>query len=407
MVAIVALVFFGFIPNRTKVAIDKTRKHEGDRFSTSLHLVRIDNGSIIPGARGNTMPQAAQQLTREKIDDVRAKRRAAIHRRQILVASLLVVAAATLVCAFVFHFTALWALIPVALVAIVLFFGSRAAKVARAWEDSVKTVPQNSRPGAGSQVAPSSKSGGGNGGSHDSLGASPDPEILESAPTYVIPVDDVREVLRKQAIEKAAAISRHHAAQHEHSAQSVGVESVGAEKDGATQTVNAEGASEATEARTAMETASSAVAAAKSDNPAAVILHSAAVPSGNEKPVRVENDTKENGEKDLISFSLGTDTPVTDAPVKDTAVKTTLVKAAEATNAGGKAAVVKAQAVESAEITSYRQVAQAQPLPPAQQAEIFADVTPSDVSLDKVAVPAQSEDSLGVDIDAVIARRQS
>lgn len=405
MVAIVALVFFGFIPNRTKVAIDKTRKHEGDRFSTSLHLVRIDNGSIIPGARGNTMPQAAQQLTREKINDVRAKRRAAIHRRQILVASLLVVAAATLVCAFVFHFTALWALIPVALVAIVLFFGSRAAKVARAWEDSVKTVPQNSRPGAGSQVAPSSKSGGGNGGSHDSLGASPDPEILESAPTYVIPVDDVREVLRKQAIEKAAAISRHHAAQHEHSAQSVS-----AEKDGATQTINAEGASEATEARTAMETASSAVAAAKSDNPAAVILHSAAVPSGNEKPVRVENDTKENkenGEKDLISFSLGTDTPVTDAPVKDTAVKTTLVKAAEATNAGDKAAVAKAQAVESAEITSYRQVAQAQPLPPAQQAEIFADVTPSDVSLDKVAVPAQSEDSLGVDIDAVIARRQS
>lgn len=382
MVAIVALVFFGFIPNRTKVAIDKTRKHEGDRFSTSLHLVRIDNGSIIPGARGNTMPQAAQQLTREKINDVRAKRRAAIRRRQILVVSLLVVAVATLVCAFVLHFTPLWALIPVVVVAIVLFFGSRAAKVARAWEDSVKTAPQNSRPGAGSQVAPSSKSGGGNGDPHDSPDSSSDPEILESAPTYVIPVDDVREVLRKQAIEKAAAISRHHAAQHEHAAQAA--QNVGA------------------------ETGSSAVTAAKSDDSAgAVVLHGASVPSGSAKPVQAENgnsikENNESGEKDLISFSLGADTSVRDA-----SVKANLEKAAKVTDASGKAVATKAQAVESAEITSYRQVAQAQPLSPSRQAEIFADVTPSNVSLDKVAVPAQSEDSLGVDIDAVIARRQS
>lgn len=375
--AIVALVLFGVIPYRTRVAIDKSRKHEADRFSASLHLVRIDSGSIIPGAKGNTMPQAAQQLTREKINEVRAMRRASIRRRQILVLSLLVIAVALVVCARVFDFTPLWALIPVVLVAIILFFGSRAAKVARAWEESVTTSPT-----ASSMPTKPHVTGAGVGTGTADAGQQ---EVLETAPTYVIPVDDVREVLRKQAEEKAAAISRHQ--QRKRAEQKVS-DAAAAPEVAEGSVAQGAGAREASDKASGKAEAGTVAAAEVDDSTNAVaVVFSAAVKSaasavnaGNSVSAdSASADSAKSGDKDLISFSLGSD-------------------AAEE---------AAAESVKSAEIKSYRQVAQATPLSAARQAEVFADVTPSVATLDKVSAPSLSADSLGVDVDAVIARRQS
>lgn len=342
LVAIVVLALFGLVPNRTRLAIERARKHEADRFSTSLHLVRIDDGSIIQGAKGTTMPQAVKQLSREQIEQVRSRRRASIRRRQILVGSLLVIAIALVVCARVFTFSMLWALIPVVLMAVVLFLGSRAAKVARGWEESVARSPKGVEPSQAGAVTTGEKSG-------EALSAPKSSEVLEAAPTYVIPVDDVREVLRKQAQEKAAAIAQRAMSRAENSEDSSDLD------------VEADD-----------ETSAVTVVASEMD------IEDGAV-SETDSAVSVASDTSD---KDLISFSLGED-------------------AVEAVSNG--------ESVKSAEIKSYRQVAKAEPQSQERQQAIFADVAPSEVALEKVAVeaPAQSEDSLGVDVDAVIARRQS
>lgn len=342
LVAIVVLALFGLVPNRTRLAIERARKHEADRFSTSLHLVRIDDGSIIQGAKGTTMPQAVKQLSREQIEQVRSRRRASIRRRQILVGSLLVIAIALVVCARVFTFSMLWALVPVVLMAVVLFLGSRAAKVARGWEESVARSPKGVEPSQAGAVTTEEKSG-------EALSAPKSSEVLEAAPTYVIPVDDVREVLRKQAQEKEAAIAQRAMSRAENSEDSSDLD------------VEADD-----------ETSAVTVVASEMD------IEDGAV-SETDSAVSVASDTSD---KDLISFSLGED-------------------AVEAVSNG--------ESVKSAEIKSYRQVAKAEPQSQERQQAIFADVAPSEVALEKVAVeaPAQSEDSLGVDVDAVIARRQS
>lgn len=342
LVAIVVLALFGLVPNRTRLAIERARKHEADRFSTSLHLVRIDDGSIIQGAKGTTMPQAVKQLSREQIEQVRSRRRASIRRRQILVGFLLVIAIALVVCARVFTFSMLWALVPVVLMAVVLFLGSRAAKVARGWEESVARSPKGVEPSQAGAVTTGEKSG-------EALSAPKSSEVLEAAPTYVIPVDDVREVLRKQAQEKAAAIAQRAMSRAENSEDSSDLD------------VEADD-----------ETSAVTVVASEMD------IEDGAV-SETDSAVSVASDTSD---KDLISFSLGED-------------------AVEAVSNG--------ESVKSAEIKSYRQVAKAEPQSQERQQAIFADVAPSEVALEKVAVeaPAQSEDSLGVDVDAVIARRQS
>lgn len=293
VVAIVVLVFFGLVPQHTRTAIERSRKHEEDRFSTSLHLVELEQQAGLHGARGIHMQMQQQQQRR--IDAVRAARRAAIKRRQILVGSLLLVTVALLVAGYFLHFSLLWALIPVVLIVAVLGLGMRAARVARAWESQVSrdssAAPQTS-PARREVTTPEP--------AHLSDDAH---EVLESAPTYVIPVDDVREVLRQQALDKQAALD---AKSH------------------------------------------TAVTEVSDDGDDDSDIHS----DVHDSPA----------EKALLSFTLGAD---------------------EA-----------AESVKSAEIKSYRQVAKAVPVETA---------TPEKAA---VEVPVASVDSLGVDVDAIIARRQ-
>ena len=340
LVVIAILVFWGLVPDRARMAVERARKHEADRFSTSLHLVSIDNGSIIQGARGTTMPQAVKQLSREKIEEIRGRRRASIRHRQFVVAGLLAVTLALIVCAVIFEFSLAWALIPVVLLGVVLFFGAKASKVARKWESSLAGASETDPSGASRTDAARAQAI--TVATSDSASLSPQAhEVLETAPTYVIPVDDVREVLRKQAQDKAAAIAKR-GSEHRHNDE-----------------------------RAFQADADSSAAVADSEEAPAVA--DAEVVEADDSTAAVDVVAKvkaEASDKDLISFSFGSES--TDA----------------------------ADAVKSAEIKSYRQVARATPLPSTERNDV------SNTSLDSVEPPAQSVESLGVDVDAVIARRQ-
>jgi hypothetical protein len=312
------------------------------------------------------MPQAVKQLSQEKINEIRNLRRASIRRRQILVVSLLVVTVVVVALAFALHFTPLWGLIPAALIAVILFFGARAAKVARAWEEAVtQSSPDDSDADAPSTTPRNPSAITVNSPEAEGLSEQAH-EVLETAPTYVIPVDDVREVLRKQAADKAEAIARRHKAR---AAEDV--------ENSESETIYSD------EAEDEVSPANAAESAADSDADSAV-----SDDSDDTSMVEVSAiKAAANGSKDLISFSLGADAEDAkeDAPGSDTTV----------------------ESVKSAEIKSYRQVAKASAKSEEEQAALRAQAAPSRTDLDQVEAPEPSVDSLGVDIDAVIARRQS
>ncbi|WP_152593181.1 hypothetical protein [Bifidobacterium gallicum] len=116
-------------------------KHREDKYSASLHLIDANSGTTFsdehtPVSKGAIMPstQTTPVRDREYVAKVRAARKAAIHRRRILVSTLLAVTILVLLLAVVFHFSMLYALIPGVLLAVVLALGAHASKQAKAWE---------------------------------------------------------------------------------------------------------------------------------------------------------------------------------------------------------------------------------------------------------------------------------
>lgn len=128
-------------------------EHRSDRYSSSLHIIDMDEGMSFGdqhrtiAGKGVTMQPSAQVsvLDDARIAEVRRLRRAAIRRRQILVISLLAVAVLVLVLALALHFSPAFALIPVALDAVVLALGARASRQARDWETKVAKAKRASR----------------------------------------------------------------------------------------------------------------------------------------------------------------------------------------------------------------------------------------------------------------------
>lgn len=162
--AIVAVLLCGYLPYRTVRGMKHAAEHREDRYSASLHIIDMNDGmhfgdvddhaghigtkESITGTtsgKGAVMqPTAAEASTKEErhIAKVRRMRRAAIRRRRVLVLSLLAVAVLVLVLALALHFSPLFALIPVALDAVVLGCGVHATKQAMAWEAKVAARKQ-------------------------------------------------------------------------------------------------------------------------------------------------------------------------------------------------------------------------------------------------------------------------
>lgn len=144
--AIIAILFLGLQPWKTMQGMRNAMRHRADRYSTSLHILDVNDGTRFGDdygstGKGDAMQQAfagASGLDETHIATVRRLRRAAIRRRRVIVVSLLVVTVFVLVLALALRFSPLFALIPLALDAVVLALGIRATKHARRWEDKVR-----------------------------------------------------------------------------------------------------------------------------------------------------------------------------------------------------------------------------------------------------------------------------
>lgn len=145
VVIVIVALLFGWLPKLTVKSMKNMLEHRGDRYSSSLHLVDEwsnshicdDAGMFVEGARMQPTEQKTV-MTAEHIRRVRALRKAAVHRRRILVLSLLAITLLVLVISFSGLYSPAFALIPFALLAFVIFCGINASKSAREWEARVK-----------------------------------------------------------------------------------------------------------------------------------------------------------------------------------------------------------------------------------------------------------------------------
>ena len=151
LIILIAL-WFGWLPNHTINGMKTMLEHREDRFSPTLHLVgewsiaRICDGTGMLAKEACMQPtQQKRKLTPERIARIRAARRAAIRRRCVLVASLAVLTFLVFLAGCSGLFSPAFALIPGAMVAVVLYFGSRASKHARQWEARVAKMVANSK----------------------------------------------------------------------------------------------------------------------------------------------------------------------------------------------------------------------------------------------------------------------
>ena len=151
LIILIAL-WFGWLPNHTINGMKTMLEHREDRFSPTLHLVgewsiaRICDGTGMLAKEACMQPtQQKRKLTPERIARIRAARRAAIRRRCVLVASLAVLTFLVFLAGCSGMFSPAFALIPGAMVAVVLYFGSRASKHARQWEARVAKMVANSK----------------------------------------------------------------------------------------------------------------------------------------------------------------------------------------------------------------------------------------------------------------------
>lgn len=143
LIILVAL-WFGWLPKRTVNGMKTMLEHREDRFSPTLHLVgewsaaRICDGTGMLAKGACMQPtQRKRTLTPERIARIRAARRAAIRRRCVLVGALAVLTVLVFIVGCSGAFSPAFVLIPGAMLAAVLYFGSRAAKHAREWEARV------------------------------------------------------------------------------------------------------------------------------------------------------------------------------------------------------------------------------------------------------------------------------
>ncbi|KFJ05434.1 YjbE family integral membrane protein [Bifidobacterium tsurumiense] len=211
VLAIVVIAMVVWLPKRTVDSMKRVIEHREDRYSSSLHLVDAQSGTrfsdgYTPEMKGATMqPKQARgaRLTQERIAQIRQMRRQAIRRRQMLVAALVVVTILVFAGSFALHFSPWFAVIPVVLLAVVLALGARAAQQARHWEQRVAEQRKSTKePVAGD--AEGKRSAAGERLQRDEVTQSAE----DSAPTDVLEQREIRQALRRAQMDKARAMER-------------------------------------------------------------------------------------------------------------------------------------------------------------------------------------------------------
>lgn len=413
LVAIAALLMFVWAPRKARRGMKRASEHRSDRFSASMHLVDETsatrfNDTMPPITKGLLM-QAEQQrkvsrLTPQKIARIRQLRRAAIRRRQILVASLLAVCVGVLALSFALQFSALYALIPFALVVVVLTMGARASAHARAWEAEVAAV---ARRGAGaSQILP------------QTVGKAARPVAAKpaAAPSGEAAAKADASAAARASVQEAQAVQEAQSAQPSTQGPDTDV-MVASEIRAVLDQARAEDAviqaERAGAAALAAQAGDAAADAAEVAEEAKAVASREPDDATNElervSPVHALDAFEMAASQDLISFTLGA--PRSGNPVKQAEPESMEIKS---TRQVAKAVPVEQRDADDAarpaadESRADAPAAQAGDAPasdaPAQDARRKSGKQPVAVGAD-VEAPLKSSESLGADVDAVIARR--
>lgn len=210
VLVIVVIVMAGWLPVRTAKGMRKVAEHREDKYSPSLHLIGMDGGTRFsdehtPRAKGIIM-QSDPKYTAERVAHVRRLRRAAIRRRRVLALSLLAVCALVFVVSFPLHFSPLFALIPGVLLVVVLVLGVRASAQARAWEHKVAMARRKAAKAPATSVVVETSSRGSAhpvSDAHTAVGDAPATDVMEQ--------QEIRRALEQARREQAAAFAQREA----------------------------------------------------------------------------------------------------------------------------------------------------------------------------------------------------
>ncbi|WP_416174649.1 MAG: Membrane spanning protein [Bifidobacterium crudilactis] len=438
-----AVLILGWLPKRTTRGMKRASEHREDRYSSSLHIVDARHATRFSDedsqqTKGLSMESQQQRhdsaFSQERVARIRTMRRQAVRRRQILVAALVAVTVVVVVLAFSMQFSPFFALIPALATVTVLVLGAKASGDARRWEQELSEANRNKVVRKAARTHEVERRSHADGSKQDPRAQTPkDPEpvymtvdgalgatvndarLEDDSSTAVIAAGDVHDILRQAEQDKRQALAlRQKRAERKEAMlrqedESLGVESLGAEavRDDADRSDAAADAdeehedkalSERSRGQKVQQTSQSAVRTADDEIPDATNELSRISPSPALDAFEMA------AAQDLISFSLG--------------------------EARGKESV-PAEEVESLEIKSVRQVATAVPKESVSAPEHGSresasgkdsqsasakrdadDEVPKDASRfheaeshADVAAPEQTSDSLGVNLESILARR--
>ncbi len=390
IVVILVIVMIGWLPKRTVDSMKRVIEHREDKFSSSLHLVDETSGTQFSDTHDLAMKGVVMQRTpsqdsaknRQHVAQIRGLRRAAARRRRILVLSLLVITLLTLAAAVIWRFSAWYACIPAAVLLAVLGLGIRASRQAVRWERKVARRSDAGRAPHASATAQTSTRGRVDAANHE-------PREDGEAPTGIMEQREIRRALKRSRDERDRVLAQRR----------------GVRDDGGHGQPEDERPQRANPAEEPAELAVATPVADRREEPADATDELSTVHASHALEA-----FDMAAQQDLISFSLD-------------------ASATQSTADGS------ATGPESLEIKSTKQVAQAHPVPlvpskswvskrddvdhgegdggnRAEQPEISAstDTDASDSHPHRdcdVDAPDPTSDSLGADLQAVLARRAS
>ena len=429
VLVIAVILVLGWLPFRTIKGMKRASEHRQDRLSTSLHMVGGEDGMRFCDRQSRTvkglvMQQGQQDGNRrsqvQRIRQIRQLRRAAIRRRRILVAALLIVTMLVAGFSLPMDYSAWFTLIPVALLIAVLAAGAHASAQARAWERNL-AQRRNRRRRQQAASLTADKTPGRSGQAER--------EARTETATDVMDQGEIRRTLVQAKADQRAALK---ARQHNSAEAAKPVVSSSKAKGSAgsaKQAVSQQTASKPATAKTAKASmAASKPAALKSSVDRSAASKSAA----------------SSGKSKSAPAPAGSEHPVSSAPTSQSAASSSASTQKDATNelerinpspaldafgmaasqdlisfslgsAGGEGSDRDGRNNEdegphSLEIKSTRQVSVARPPEKRQSDRTKADGRPDNFHKQEmqaqVEAPDRSEDSLSIGVDAILARRR-
>ena len=213
VVVIVLLGIAVWLPLRTSNSMKQVLEHRADKFSTSLHLVDEHSGTRFSDGQTHMEGVGMQPNTKqpgmptaERVAQVRSLRRAAIKRRRIIVAALALITVVVLVCAFSLRFSPLYALIPGALLAVVLAFGVHASKQAHEWEHELSLARKRV---AGNKAVLEAQKKAREEREAQCVREQAQAQAVAETPTDEMTQREIRQALHKAQVEQRKALQEH------------------------------------------------------------------------------------------------------------------------------------------------------------------------------------------------------